>query len=123
MTHAWKLPVVGAIPPTPGGGESIPERQNAALEQRAAAIAAAHPGLRVETDLRTGEAAPSLAAAAEARDASLLVIGRRPRSSVARMILGSTGLELVTAPPCAVAIIPAPEHGIDVAPEIVSEDL
>jgi nucleotide-binding universal stress UspA family protein len=123
VTHSWKLPVVGATPPTPGGGESIPERQRDALERVAASVSLTHPGLRVETDLRTGEAAAALAAAAEATDASLIVIGRRARPVVARVLLGSTGSALVTAPPCAVAIIPAPDPGIDVAPEIVAEDL
>jgi nucleotide-binding universal stress UspA family protein len=121
LCHVWELPVVGAIPPTAGGSESIPERQRAALEQVAAGVRIAHPGLTVSTDLREASAAEGLSAAA--RGAALLVVGRRRHSAVARVLLGSVSHRLVATPPCPVMVVPAPVPGLKVAPDFPGETL
>jgi nucleotide-binding universal stress UspA family protein len=121
IAHAWDLPAVGAIPPVPSPTESIPERQRDALEQIAAEVRSQHPGIHVSTALEQGGAAESLSRVA--RGASLLVVGRRARGNIARVLLGSVSHDVVRHPPCPVMVIPAPEPGIRVAPDLVPEDL
>ncbi|MEO8261619.1 MAG: universal stress protein [Pseudolysinimonas sp.] len=108
LAHVWKLPTIGETRITPGGGDSIPARQQASLDALRAATSARGATVAVSADLRTGGASAGLTAAVAAADASLLVVGRRARSAASRLMLGSTSRELITAPPCAIAVVPAP---------------
>jgi nucleotide-binding universal stress UspA family protein len=121
ITHVWELPTVGETEPTSGGSESIPDRQQAALDGVVRDISTRTPGLAVRGDLRRGAVTPALTAAAAG--AALLVVGRRRRSAAAKLLLGSTSTSLVAGPPCAVAVVPAPPPGLRVPPEVVAEDL
>ena len=62
------------------------------------------PGLA--TELRVGEPAEELAAAAEHAD--LLVIGSRRWGPLSRLVIGSTGEELVREAPCSLLLVPRP---------------
>ena len=62
------------------------------------------PGLA--TELRVGDPAQELAAAAEHAD--LLVIGSRRWGPLARLVVGSTGEELVREAPCSLLLVPRP---------------
>lgn len=120
VAHVWELPTVGEVDPTPGGGESIPERQQQALDRVVRDIASRIPRVAVKGDLRRGPAARGLTAAAEG--AALLVVGRRRRPAAARVLLGSTSRSLVSGPPCAVAVVPGPLPGLHITPETLPED-
>jgi nucleotide-binding universal stress UspA family protein len=62
------------------------------------------PGLA--TELRVGDPAEELAAAAERAD--LLVIGSRRWGPLSRLVVGSTGEELVREAPCSLLLVPRP---------------
>lgn len=62
------------------------------------------PGLAAE--LRVGEPAEELMAAAA--DADLLVVGSRRWGPLSRLVVGSTGEELVREAPCSLLLVPRP---------------
>lgn len=62
------------------------------------------PGLA--TELRVGEPAEELAAAAAGAD--LLVVGSRRWGPFSRLVVGSTGEELVREAPCSLLLVPRP---------------
>jgi nucleotide-binding universal stress UspA family protein len=121
LAHAWELPVVGDIPPVPGGPESIPERQREALDQIAVDVRRAHRDLEVTVDLRNGPAAASLAHAAA--EAAMLIVGRRDRPAAVRVLLGSVSHRLIADPPCPVMVVPAPPPGIRTVGDVPDEAL
>lgn len=120
VTHAWKLPTVGEVAITPGGTESIPERQATALAALVGHLAARGHTV-VRADLQKGDAHAALVAASEG--ASLVVVGRRTRPALAASVLGSTSRALVAAPPCPIAVVPAPRGGLHISPDIDAEDV
>lgn len=66
-------------------------------------VAAAHPGLAVESKVVEGD--PGVALAAEGRGASLVVVGSRGRGGFAGMLLGSTSHRVVHAATCPVMVV------------------
>jgi nucleotide-binding universal stress UspA family protein len=58
------------------------------------------------TELRVGEPADELAAAAAGAD--LLVVGSRRWGALSRLVIGSTGEELVRDAPCSLLLVPRP---------------
>lgn len=64
------------------------------------------PGLEAET--RTGDPAEELARAASEAGADLLVLGSRRWGPMARLVIGSTGEELVREAPCSLLVVPRP---------------
>lgn len=121
LVHVWDPPVTGEIPVTPGGTESIPQRQQTALDATRAEFARRHPDLTVRSELRHGSAGRELLRAAE--HARLLVVGRRRRSPAVRLLTGSTSRAVLAAPPCPVAVVPAGRSGIRVAPDAAGEEI
>jgi len=122
ISHAWELPTVGETRST-GSAETtdIPGHQQESLDRLAASTRGRTiSGTAVTTDLRRGEPAAQLGQAAEG--ASLLVVGRRRRSAIARLLLGSTSHRLVIDPPCPVAVVPQPREPIPVAPSTIDEE-
>jgi len=73
------------------------ERLLAELTERAPAL---------NTELRVGEPADELAAAAAGAD--LLVVGSRSWGPFSRLVVGSTGEELVREAPCSLLLVPRP---------------
>ena len=70
------------------------------------------PGLA--TELRVGEPAEELAVAAA--DAELLVLGSRRWGPFSRLVVGSTGEELVREAPCSLLLVPRPHDAGAAAP-------
>lgn len=64
------------------------------------------PGVAGET--RTGDPGEELARAAEELDADLLVVGSRRWGPLARLVIGSTGEELLRGAPCSLLVVPRP---------------
>jgi nucleotide-binding universal stress UspA family protein len=73
-------------------------------QQLLAEVVERAPGLA--TELRIGEPAEELAAAAA--DADLLVLGSRRWGPLSRLVVGSTGEELVRGAPCSLLLVPRP---------------
>jgi len=73
-------------------------------EQLLAELSGRIPGLA--TELRVGEPAEELAAVAEHAD--LLMIGSRRWGPLSRLVIGSTGEELVRGAPCSLLLVPRP---------------
>jgi len=84
------------------------ERLLAELSERAPAL---------ETELRVGEPAEELAAVAAERAADLLVVGSRRWGPFSRLVVGSTGEELVREAPCSLLLVPRPaDRDVEAAP-------
>jgi len=68
----------------------------------------------LQLELRVGEPAEELTAAAAAAGADLLVLGSRRWGPFSRLVVGSTGEELVREAPCSLLLVPRPaEQPID----------
>jgi nucleotide-binding universal stress UspA family protein len=62
-------------------------------------------GLHAEAELRTGDVAAEIIAAAQRSKADLVVIGSRGRSGVTRVVLGSVARHVLTHVDCSVLIV------------------
>ena len=87
--------------------DELVESHRAQTERLLAELAERAPA--VTTELRVGEPAEELAAAAAA-DADLLVIGSRRWGPLSRLVVGSTGEELVREAPCSLLLVPRPDE-------------
>ncbi len=74
------------------------------------AIRQAHPGLDVDTDLRTEDPVPALVELS--RDARLIAIGSRGLGGFQGMLAGSTAVALVARGHCPVAVIREQPEGV-----------
>ena len=97
--------------------DGVPRR----LEVEAERIRASHP----EVDVRVLRADPPAATALldAARDAALVVVGSRGPSALADLLGRSVSEYVLARATFPVAVVPAPEAPIEVAPEIVDEQL
>lgn len=86
--------------------DDLVEAQRASTERLVASLAREHPG--IETEVRVGDPAVELAAAAEGAD--LLVLGSRRWGALARLVIGSTGEELSRDAPCSLLLVPRPDE-------------
>jgi nucleotide-binding universal stress UspA family protein len=86
-------------------------------ERLLAELAERMPAL--ETELRVGEPAEELAAAAA--DADLLVVGSRRWGPFSRLVVGSTGEELVREAPCSLLLVPRPAEAKAGAPAVAAD--
>ncbi|HEX4806785.1 MAG TPA: universal stress protein [Conexibacter sp.] len=84
--------------------DEVVEAHRSAAERLLAELTGRIPELSVE--LRAGDPAEELAAAAAGAD--LLVLGSRRWGPLARLVLGSTGQELVRDAPCSLLLVPRP---------------
>lgn len=62
-------------------------------------------GLNATADVRSGDPAEQLIAAAREIEADLIVLGTRGRGSVARALLGSVARAVLLSAPCAVLVV------------------
>jgi len=84
----------------------------AQTEQLLAELRGRAPGLA--TEARVGEPAEELAAAAHGAD--LLVVGSRRWGPFSRLVVGSTGEELVREAPCSLLLVPRPDEAAAAPP-------
>lgn len=113
IVHAWELPVTGEFPPPMTGGTgSIPDVQRRALEAFTAEVLTDSSDLEVTSAAEQGAPVEVLREAAEGAD--LLVVGRRTRSPLTRLLLGSVSHALVQDPPCPIAVVPQPRNPLEV---------
>ncbi|NUP47460.1 MAG: universal stress protein [Catenulispora sp.] len=107
--YVWATPVVGAAPLAPvlwQVEEMEDACRNAAkqlIEQVAAEVRTAHPGLTVETVVKSGSAPAIIAEAAE--DAALVVVGSRGRGGFTGLLLGSTSQRVLALARCPVLVV------------------
>lgn len=120
LFHAYQVPV----PPPVYGGAAIStttmpmevDREVAGmaerrLEQIAARIRDRHPGVTVEVRVTRGQPASSLLEAADAEEASRIVVGTHGRTGFRHLLLGSVAERVVrlAAVPVLVVKLPEPE--------------
>jgi nucleotide-binding universal stress UspA family protein len=100
VIHAWNLPVnVG-----PGSrAEGVHGTQRAVMQAALAKLRVENPGLEVEGVL--AEEYPSSALTRAANGAELLVVGSHGRTAVDRFFVGSVSREVLSRPPCPVAVV------------------
>lgn len=84
--------------------DDLVDAHRAQAEQLLAELGGEIPG--VATELRVGEPSEELAAAAAGAD--LLVLGSRRWGPLSRLVIGSTGEELVREAPCSLLLVPRP---------------
>ncbi|ARP73374.1 stress-inducible protein [Streptomyces pluripotens] len=87
-------PPAGGTPQPPQDPGVQDQRADRLLRETAATLARNHPGLQIITDHVPGEPAPALLEAAE--EADLLVLGSRGLGGVARFLVGSVVLAVMT---------------------------
>jgi len=94
--------------------DSLPSLRDATAaiaRDRATALVAA--GLAATSEVREGDAAAQLIAAAGANHADCIVIGSHGRTGVARMFLGSVARAVLFNAPCSVLIVRSPKPTAD----------
>jgi len=102
----WSDVAASGAPSAAQVADHLQERLDAAVEQ-AGRDAAGEEQPAVRTEVVEGSAYDVLAE--RARDAQLLVVGRRAHSAVSRLMLGSVALHAVVRSPCPVMVVqPAP---------------
>lgn len=62
-------------------------------------------GLRTSTDVRSGDPAEQIVAAASASDADMIVMGTRGRGALTRVLLGSVARAVLLSAPCSVLVV------------------
>ncbi len=120
IVHAWRMPVLAGYEATGMEFTDIADLAGVLLEEVAARLRSAHPGVEILTRLVAGS--PAAALTELAREAALVVVGSHGRGALGGLILGSVSHDVLMSMPSPVAIIPSPEP-IAVLPEIVDEDL
>lgn len=84
--------------------DELVDAQREQTERLVAELGERHAGL--EAEIRVGDPAEELAAAAGGAD--LLVIGSRRWGPLSRLVVGSTGEELAREAPCSLLLVPRP---------------
>jgi nucleotide-binding universal stress UspA family protein len=109
---AWDMPA--AAYPLAGGVDDLPVVLQQGAEDALTEALAGIDGVTVERHVFEGHPARVLLEAATGAD--LLVVGSRGLGGFARLLLGSTGQEVVHHAPCPVVVVPAPVDGVPSPP-------
>jgi len=113
MFHALQAPPVALtpeiVPLPPEFYERDREHAERLLDEKAASLRAA--GLRVETSLRSGNAADAILDEARREDVDLVVLGVRGTTALARLFLGSVAARVVRDAECPVLAVPREQVG------------
>jgi len=122
VVNVWKPSLAVGTPPVPmGGGPVLPtpgddERLEAAARETAeeGTALALEAGVAAEPILvrgaSAGEIGKHLAALAQERDATAIVVGRRGVSRLEAVVLGSVSDATVREAHCPVLVVPAPDE-------------
>lgn len=111
------LTVVDVIDSRHGDSKQYPEREHDSASLAVAEIAedalrshadriASRFGLYVAWEVRTGQAAAQIVAAASEHASDMLVLGYASRSRLARALVGSTARRVIAMAPCPVLVVP-----------------
>ena len=100
VVHAWNLPVNVETRPFV---DEARRTQAAVLEDAVSTLRAQNPDLAIEGVL--AEEFPSPALTREASGAELLVVGSHGRTARDRYFVGSVSREILSRPPCPVAVV------------------
>jgi nucleotide-binding universal stress UspA family protein len=110
IVHSWSVPtVLGGEAPAPSDEAGVADTHDVALDRVLTEARTAHPGLEVRGVLAEGEPAEVLAR--EATGEELLVVGSHGWTVMDRFFLGSISREVLTRPPCPVAVVRPREKG------------
>jgi len=119
IVHAWRVPLLEAIPapyvvglPAPpvdqeAVGESYRVRASKVLEDAVGRVLGSDQGAEIEETLVEGPPAAQLLRAAQ--DADMLVVGSRGHGGFAGLLLGSVSQQVAHHAPCPVVIVPEPK--------------
>ena len=88
----------------------VPEQDCAAFLERFRAGAAAVPSL--QTWIEHGDVVPLLEEFVDERGIDLLVLGARGQSALAEMLIGSTAVRVLLAPPCDALVVPGARRAV-----------
>ncbi|WP_210505845.1 universal stress protein [Naasia sp. SYSU D00057] len=110
VVHSWSVPtVLGPEIPMPTDEAGVADTHDVVLDRVLAELRIMHPGLEIRGVLAEGEAADVLAR--EATGEELLVVGSHGWTVMDRFFLGSISREVLTRPPCPVAVVRPREKG------------
>lgn len=124
VVHGWyAMPIASRIPvPVGVAPDGVQRAEQHRTDEVAADARERFPDVDVEAISEPGRALDLVAS--EAERASLTVVGRRRTGLLAEWLLGSVTHDLLLRLPSPVAVVPTlPHRAIDVAPEILDEDL
>ncbi|MDA8343069.1 MAG: universal stress protein [Actinomycetota bacterium] len=106
VLHVWQLLTVPLGYVTEDALDAIAAGAQEVLDGAVALARSEAPGVEVEGKLVQGS--PPATMLAEAKDAAMLVVGRRGHGGFAGLLLGSVSNQMVHHPPCPVVVVPGP---------------
>ena len=104
IVHSWSVPtVLGPDVPIPSDDAGVSDTHDVVLDRALTELRAGHPELEVRGVLAEGEPADVLVR--EATGEELLVVGSHGWTVMDRFFLGSISRQVLTRPPCPVAVV------------------
>jgi nucleotide-binding universal stress UspA family protein len=100
VIHAWNLPITAEAEPL---AEDARGTHRSVMQTAVSRLQAANPDLEIEGVL--AEEYPSSALTRGASGAELLVVGTHGRKAIDRFFVGSVSREILSRPPCPVAVV------------------
>ncbi len=118
VVHAFEWPGAADLLWPPGLSDYV-DRANALVDESAAEVSGAFPGLAVTATARPGDAAQMLLNAS--RRAALVVVGGRSHGRLMNVLVGSVGQAVATWARCSVAVVHG-EPAVLAGPVLVGVD-
>jgi nucleotide-binding universal stress UspA family protein len=111
VVHPWTTGIAPTMYGQVRDGYAAELRESKAQHQHIAAEAAARlgeSGRSADSEMRDGDAAGEIVAAAEQRQADLIVLGSRGRTGLTRLLLGSVARNVLSGSTASVLIVHEP---------------
>ena len=111
VVHPWTTGIAPTVYGQVLDAYAAELRESKAQHQRIATDAAARlreSGRRVDSEMRDGDAAGEIIAAAEKRGADLIVLGSRGRTGLTRLLLGSVARNVLSGSTASVLVVHEP---------------